>query len=112
MGCPPYCGETDADIWDANFTGSLPAGMGTKDWTQADWDYDGDVDPNDIAKWSVNYRGSEDGFGGGEMMAGGREGWWGEEQESNGIEIWLPADAQAEAVDILRRMGYVVYVGP
>jgi hypothetical protein len=44
------------------------------------------------------------------MMAegGSGEGLW--EEESNGIEIWVPADAQAEAVDILRRRGYVVYV--
>ena len=28
----------------------------------------------------------------------------------NGIEIGLPAEARVEAVDVLRRKGYVVYV--
>jgi hypothetical protein len=39
-----------------NFTGS--GGSSTKTWIQGDWDYDGDVDGNDVGRWAVNFTGS------------------------------------------------------
>jgi hypothetical protein len=51
-----------------NFTGELGGGAGaTKVWTQGDWDYDGDVDLDDVGRWSVNFTGElgGDGFAGG-----------------------------------------------
>jgi hypothetical protein len=41
-----------------NFTGS--GGSTTKTWTEGDWDYDGDVDGNDVGRWAVNFTGSGD----------------------------------------------------
>jgi hypothetical protein len=39
-----------------NFTGS--GGSTSKTWVEGDWDYDGDVDGNDVGLWAGNFTGS------------------------------------------------------
>ena len=37
----------------------MPVGGSTsKTWDQGDWDYDGDVDGNDVGLWAINFTGS------------------------------------------------------